>query len=78
MNRTGSIPFFTSENSCRSWGAFFGDAERVARSLGEGGGQGSAVAECWVRSRFGAVGVKVCDGSNHSLETSVGIKRVIQ
>lgn len=37
MNETGSIPFFTSANSSRSWVVFFG----ATVPLGEGGGWGA-------------------------------------
>ena len=54
MNETGSIPFFTSENSSRSWEAFFGAVQPLGRALGARDGWG----ECWVRARVGAVGVQ--------------------
>ena len=53
MNRTGSIPFFTSANSSRSWGVFWPAEERLA----EGGGQGVGGGDCGVQAGVGGVGL---------------------
>jgi hypothetical protein len=48
VNETGSIPFFTSANSSRSWGAFLRAEERLAEGGGRGAMRGAGRGSAWV------------------------------